>query len=147
MICECAGMMGSLFGCSLEAMVMDNDLIGAVQRSLRGIEVTEETLSYEIIERTVLGPCHFLGTEQTLSMMETEYLYPKLGDRSSVSEWQHRGSPELLTAARARVRQIMGSHYPAPLAAGVDATLRERYDIRLPRELMQAGNSRWPEVR
>ena len=60
---------------------MDNDLIGAVQRSLRGIEVNDETLSYEVIERTVLGPNHYLGAEQTLSLMQTEYLYPKLGDR------------------------------------------------------------------
>src|SRR5208337_3116265 len=121
MICECAGMMGSLFGCSLESMVMDNDLIGAVQRSLRGIEVTEETLSFDLIEQTVLGPCHFLGTAQTLAMMETEYLYPKVGDRSSLSEWQYRGSPELMTAARARVREIMGRHYPDNIAAHTDA--------------------------
>jgi trimethylamine--corrinoid protein Co-methyltransferase len=40
MICEYAGLMGSLMGCSLEAMLLEEDLIGAVQRSLRGIEVT-----------------------------------------------------------------------------------------------------------
>ena len=54
----------------------------------------------------VLGG-HYLGTAQTLSLMQTEYLYPKVGDRSSLSEWQHRGSPELLTTARARVRELV----------------------------------------
>ncbi|MGO9994824.1 MAG: trimethylamine methyltransferase family protein [Steroidobacteraceae bacterium] len=146
MICECAGMMGSLFGCSLESMVMDNDLIGAVQRSLRGIEVTEETLSFDLIEQTVLGPCHFLGTAQTLAMMETEYLYPKVGDRSSLSEWQYRGSPELMTAARARVREIMGRHYPDNIAAHTDSLLRSSYDIRLPRDVMRPNNDRWSQT-
>lgn len=146
MICECAGMMGSLMGCSLESMVMDNDLIGAVQRSLRGIEVNDETLSYDVIERTVLGPNHFLGAEQTLSLMQTEYLYPKLGDRSSLSDWEFRGSPDLLALAAQKVREIMGSHYPAHVAAGIDAELRSRYDIRLPAELMRPGNERWPRI-
>ncbi|HXQ32237.1 MAG TPA: trimethylamine methyltransferase family protein [Steroidobacteraceae bacterium] len=144
MICECAGMMGSLFGCSLESMVMDNDLLGAVQRSLRGIEVTDETLSYEIIESTVLGPCHYLGAEQTLSLMQTEYLYPRVGDRSSLSEWQYRGSPELMTAARARVREIMASHYPSIIDPARDAAIRSACDIRIPSELMRPGNGRWP---
>ena len=146
MICECAGMMGSLMGCSLESMVMDNDLIGAVQRSLRGIEVNDETLSYEVIARTVLGPNHYLGAEQTLSLMQTEYLYPKLGDRSSLADWEYRGAPDLMALAAARVREIMGSHYPVHLGAARDAALRTRYDIRLPAELMAPGNERWPRA-
>jgi trimethylamine--corrinoid protein Co-methyltransferase len=144
MICECAGMMGSLMGCSLEAMVLDNDLIGAVQRSLRGIEVNDETLSYEVIERTVLGPNHYLGAAQTLSLMQTEYLYPRLGDRSSLADWEYRGSPDLLVGAGARVRQILGSHYPQYIPPATDAALRARFDIRLPAAQMRAGNDRWP---
>ena len=146
LICECAGMMGSLFGCSLESMVMDNDLLGAIQRSLRGIEVNDETLSLEVIEQTVLGPAHYLGTAQTLSMMQTEYLYPRLADRSSLSEWEFQGSPELLVGAHRRVREIMGSHYPTPIDPARDAAIREIYDIRLPAAMMRPGNERWPEM-
>jgi trimethylamine--corrinoid protein Co-methyltransferase len=137
-------MMGSLMGCSLESMLMDNDLIGAVQRSLRGIEVNDETLSFEVIEQTVLGPAHYLGAPQTLSLMETEYLYPKIGDRTSLSEWEYRGAPELASLARERVREIMSSHYPALLESGLDARLRRDYDIRLPEAMMRPGNARWP---
>ncbi len=147
MICECAGMMGSLFGCSFESMVLDDDLIGAVQRALRGIEVDEQTLSYELIERTVLGPGHYLGAAQTLSLMQTEYLYPRLGDRTSVAEWQSRGSPELLPAARARVREILSSHYPQTIDPQIDRVVRATHDIRIGPELMRPGNARWPAGR
>ncbi len=143
MICESAGMMGSLMGCSLESMLMDNDLIGAIQRSMRGIEVSDESLSLDVIERTVLGPAHYLGAPQTLSLMESEYLYPKVGDRTSLSEWEYRGSPDLMKIARERVREIMSSHYPDTLGDGVDARVRRTFDIRLPEEMMRAGNSRW----
>ncbi len=143
MICEAAGMMGSLLGCSLEAMVLDNDMIGSVQRALRGIEVTDETLSFDVIRQTVEGPNHYLGHSQTLAMMQTEYLYPKVADRSPVSEWEVRGLPDVMVAARKRVRDIMAAHYPAYIDAAADARLRARFPIALPREAMQPGDPRW----
>jgi trimethylamine---corrinoid protein Co-methyltransferase len=147
MICECAGMMGSLMGCSLEAMVLDNDLIGAVQRSLRGIEVTEETLSYELIAATATGAGHYLGADQTLALMRSEFLYPRVGDRSSVAEWEYRGSPEILSAARERVGAILSSHYPSMISPAADAAIRARFDVRLDAGFMRAGNARWPAAR
>ena len=143
MVCESAGMMGSLLGCSLESMLLDNDLIGAVQRSLRGIEVSDDTLSLDVIEETVLGPGHFLGAGQTLALMHSEYLYPRASDRTSVAEWEYRGSPELIAATHARVREIMAQHHPATILPERDTALRNRYDIRLPREEMRRGGPRW----
>ncbi len=46
---ETAGMLGSLMACSFEAMVIDDDMIGNVMRAVRGIEVTDETLSFGAI--------------------------------------------------------------------------------------------------
>jgi trimethylamine--corrinoid protein Co-methyltransferase len=143
MIAECAGMMGSLIGCSLESMVLDNDLIGAVQRTLRGIEVTDETLSFEVIEQTVFGAGHYLGSAQTLQLMQTEYLYPKVADRLAVSEWEHRGSRDAIALAKAKVREIMASHYPAYIDPARDAAIRAAFPIRLPAEAMSRASPRW----
>ena len=41
LIYEAAGMHGSLLGFSLEGVVLDNDTIGACQRTIKGIEVAE----------------------------------------------------------------------------------------------------------
>ena len=77
MIYESAGMHASLLGFSLESLVIDNDIIGAAQRTIKGIEVSDERLSFETIRDVCLnGPGHFLGSEQTLQLMQTEYLYP-----------------------------------------------------------------------
>ena len=54
-VSESAGMMASLMGVSFESMVIDNDMLGTVMRVVRGIEVNEETLSYQAIEDTVNG--------------------------------------------------------------------------------------------
>ena len=38
---ESAGMLASLLACSLETLVIDNDLLGAVTRTIRGIEIDD----------------------------------------------------------------------------------------------------------
>ena len=136
-------MMASLMGCSFEAMVIDNDMLGTIQRMLKGVEVSDETLSFEVIKEVVRGPGHYLGHPQTLSLMESEYLYPELADRSSQAEWQDAGSADILDAARARVREILSAHYPTYIDPAADAKIRERFEIHLPQEAMRSGNGRW----
>ena len=142
-VSEVAGMLASLMGCSFEAMVIDNDMLGNVARVLRGIEVTAETLSFETIRDVVRGPGHYLGHPQTLSLMESEYLYPGISDRRPQGEWQETGRPDIVDAAGVRVREILSSHYPEHIGSVTDRKIRERFDILLPEDAMRPGNGRW----
>ena len=135
LIYESAGMLGSLMCCSFEAMVIDNDMLGAIQRSLRGIEVTDETLSFDVIKEAALGPGHFLGTQQTLKMMETEYLYPNVANRESYDQWHKSGAKTTREAAASIAREILENHFPVDVAPDLDASVRQKFDIRLPIEL------------
>ena len=137
------GIVGSLLGQSFEGMVIDNDMLGNVQRLLRGIEVTDETLSYEVIEQTVAGPGHYLGHEQTLSLMESEYLYPDVADRRTAGEWESGGREDVCELAHREVRRVLASHYPDHLHPAADAAIRARFPIRLAPEDMRPGNARW----
>ncbi len=140
MVNETAGMQASLLGFSLEAMVIDNDLIGASLRCARGIEVTDETCSVETIRSVCLdGPGHFLGTDQTLSLMQTEYVYPEIGDRTSPKEWAELDRPDILVTAARRKDAILASHFPDTIDAELDERLRASFDIKLPREYMLPG--------
>ena len=145
MVYEAAGMHASLLGFCLESLVIDNDMIGGVMRGVRGIEVTDESLSVETMRQVCEeGPGHFLGHEQTLELMQSEYVYPEVGDRSSPKEWIEKGSTDVVDKARARTHELMTSYYPQHIDPALDATIRERFDIKLPRELMLPGNARWP---
>jgi trimethylamine--corrinoid protein Co-methyltransferase len=142
-VSECNGMLGSLMALSLESLVIDNDLLGAVLRTVRGIEVNEESLSYDVIEQVVHGEGHYLRTQQTLGLMRGGYEYPALADRSTVDEWQAAGSPDIRQQAGKRVKSILSSHYPEYIDPAVDAKIRERFPILLAKEDMHAGGSRW----
>ncbi len=142
-ICEAAGMMGSLMGCSFESLFMDNEAIGMILRVARGVEVNDETLSLDIIKSTVVDPGHFLGNEQTLQHMETEYLYPTLMDRTPASAWEKEGSKDTFERSREAVREVMRTHYPNYLGGTVDKILRDRFPIRIPPADMTKEQGRW----
>ncbi len=138
LIYEAAGMHGSLLGFSLEGVVLDNDVIGACQRTIRGIEVTDDTLSLDSIRAAVIGgPGHYLGSPQTLEIMQTEYLYPEIGDRLSQKEWHEVGRPKVLDRAAEKVREVLATHYPAHIPDEVDARIRAELPVRLERSRMK----------
>ena len=132
LIYEAAGMYGSLLACSLESFVLDNDLIGAVMRATRGIEVSEETLSLDVIKDVCIdGPGHFLGHPQTMNLMRSHYFYPSLGDRSTPQEWRDGGAPDLLEQARERTRELLSQPVPRHIPDDVDRAIRRQFPIKL----------------
>ncbi|MEM6489366.1 MAG: trimethylamine methyltransferase family protein, partial [Pseudomonadota bacterium] len=130
MVYECAGMHASLLGFCFESLVLGNDLVGQALRCVRGIEVTDETVSIEVMKAVCLdGPGHYLGADQTLRLMTSEYIYPDIADRSSPKEWVERDRPDLVLAARERVRRILGAdgHQFDP---ALEAEIRRRFDVK-----------------
>lgn len=139
MVYESVGMHASLLGFCLESLLIDNDMIGAINRNVRGIEVTDETLSVDTIREVCLeGPGHFLGSEQTLSLMQTEYVYPEMATRMSPKEWNEAGKPDIVEKATARKKEILGSYFPEHIPADVDKRIRERFNVLLPEGAMRA---------
>ena len=134
---ESAGMHASLLGFCLESLLIDNDMLGSINRNVRGIEVTDETLSVEVIADVCLeGPGHFLGNPQTLDLMQKEYIYPLLGNRMSPKEWVEAGKPEIVERATAKKREILSTYFPEYIPREIDEAIRAKHDIKLPRERM-----------
>lgn len=139
MVYEAVGMHASLLGFCLESLVLGDDMLGQCQRCVRGIEVTEDSVSVETMRTVCLeGPGHYLGHGQTLGLMQTEYVYPRLGDRRSPKEWEEVGRPDLIQGAVARKREILETVFPRHIPDEVDRAIRERFPVRLPAETVKA---------
>lgn len=138
MVYESAGMHASLLGFCLEGLVLDDDLLGQCLRCVRGIEVDEDSVSVETMRQVCLsGPGHYLGHEQTLARMQTDYVYPRIGDRWSPKEWAEKGKPELLARAKAATQELLRNHFPNHIGPEVDARLRAKFPIALPASRMR----------
>ena len=137
MVYESAGMHASLLGVAYESFIVDNDMLGAVNRTVRGIEVNEDTLSIEVMRDVCIGgPTHYLGHDQTMNLMQKDYVYPEVGDRTSPKEWAEQGSTDVLQKAKIQMNEVLANHYPQHIDSETDAKLREQFPIRLPREAM-----------
>ena len=132
MVYEAAGMHASLLGFCFESLILGDDLLGQALRCVRGIEVTDETLGLDTIRSVCMGgPGHYLGSDQTLSLMETEYIYPAVADRTSPKEWVERDRPDLIETATARKDAILAKPSEAAFPADVDRAIRDRFRIHL----------------
>ncbi|MEZ5925278.1 MAG: trimethylamine methyltransferase family protein [Hyphomicrobiaceae bacterium] len=137
-----AGGYASNMGMIAESLVIDNDQIGCVLRILKGIEVSDESLSFETIGDVIRGEGHFLGHPETMKLMHSEYYYPEFADRTAIGDWEMAGKPKIEDRARKRVIEILDSNYPRYVDAAVDADIRKRFTIRLPVEAMSPGSRR-----
>ncbi|MDH3193360.1 MAG: trimethylamine methyltransferase family protein [Acidimicrobiia bacterium] len=135
---ESAGMLGSLLVYSHEMMVIDNDMLGAINRTIRGVDVSDDTLAKEVIRDTIFGAGHFLGSDQTLSVMQSEYIYPAVGDRQNPSDWQEAGSKDAKDRAHEIVRQTLSTHFPTHVSHETDDKIRATFDIKIPIEHTRA---------
>jgi trimethylamine--corrinoid protein Co-methyltransferase len=132
MVYEAAGMHASLLGFCLESLVLGDDLLGQVQRCVRGIEVSEDSVSIEAMKSVCLdGPGHYLGHPQTLNLMQTEYIYPALADRTSPKEWLENNKPDLIQKAIDRKNKLLQNKSNSMFSKDLDLMIRDRFPIHL----------------
>lgn len=122
------GMITNMNTASLEQAVIDDEIIGAAMRVLRGIEVTPDTLAEEAIDRVGSGG-HYLLDDHTVKYMRTEFFYPPLADRGTRPIWEEQGRRDMRSRAVERVDKLLNAHRPSKLNGDVDQAINARFNI------------------
>jgi trimethylamine--corrinoid protein Co-methyltransferase len=126
-----AGMLESMLAVAHEQFVIDDEIIGACCRVLRGIEVDAEHLALEVIESVGPGG-NFMTTLHTMTHMRKEY-YSGNGvtDRKSRDKWEKDGSLDTRQRAQAMARKILETARPSYIPEEIDKTIRKKFNILL----------------
>ena len=131
-IYEAAGMYSSLLGVCPESLILDNDVLGATMRAVRGVEVNEQTLGFDDLAEVCLGEKgHYLGSDHTLAVMQSEYIYPEVGNRFSPTVWEQSDKPLAIDSAIRMRDNLLANYVPSHISAAVDAEIRAKFPIRL----------------
>ncbi len=139
LITQACGMQAGLMGCSLASYAIDNEMLGAILRTLAPVEVNGETASLDEIASVVRSEGHFLGRQQTLERMESDFLYPSLADRRSPEAWEAGGALDIREAAKVKVKELLADHHPTLIDAEAAREIRARYAIHLPEEVLRGA--------
>ncbi len=108
------GYMAAGMACSLEQLVMGNEVIGMTKRFVEGITVTKETIARQIIED--VGPgSNFLMQQHTMDHFKKELWTSNLLNRQDIDAWNNAGKPSMEDRVKEEVRMITETHTPEPL--------------------------------
>ncbi|HUV89451.1 MAG TPA: trimethylamine methyltransferase family protein, partial [Anaerolineae bacterium] len=102
---------------SLEMVVMADEIIAMTRRIMRGVEVSDDTLMLDLIDR--IGPGgEFMSAIETAKRCRAEIWTPTLFDRAPWVSWEAAGALTMHDHVKARLREILATHQPPPLPAG-----------------------------
>jgi len=96
-----------------EIHVIDSEIVDAIKRTLRGIEISPQTCAREIV--TAVGPRNsYLGIKHTRKFFESEHITPAVGFKGSWEMLAKEGKNIFLENASKKVEDILRTHRPKP---------------------------------
>jgi trimethylamine--corrinoid protein Co-methyltransferase len=116
------GTMDHAMTVSLESLVIDHEICGMIDRILKGVSVTEDTIGLDLIDKVGPGG-HFLNQKHTMRHLREEHFLTKLSDRDSYEVWTEKGKRGFQEQAKEQVKKILAEHTPSPLDSAVEKEL------------------------
>jgi len=100
---------------SCEQLVIDSEMYDYVDRLIQGIDISDEKLAVELIDRVGPGG-HFMAERHTVDMLRTdEFWKPGIYSPSNYESWTAEGMPDLVKKANQKVQEMLNTHTPEPL--------------------------------
>lgn len=116
------GLNDSMF-VSMEQMLIDADVWEHVRRTWQGIEVDDDEIAMDIIEKA--GPKgQYLSLPHTFKNFRRLHM-PRYADRSSYDSWSADGKKEMYDKAHEAIEMMLAEHKPTPLPGEVSNKLRD----------------------
>jgi trimethylamine--corrinoid protein Co-methyltransferase len=106
-----------------EQIVIDDEIVAAIARLIRGEWADDDTLALDVIAKVGPGK-NFLAQRHTMAHLRTENFMPSLIDRRAFDSWAADGSKTLVDHARDKTRWILANHAVPRLEADVQKRLQ-----------------------
>jgi trimethylamine--corrinoid protein Co-methyltransferase len=105
---------------SYAEMMLDCEIFSMIQKTLQGIEVSDETLALETI--AAVGPGgNFLAQKHSRQHMRDLFM-PEFMDRRPYNEWEAKGD-DARDWALQKARTMLASHQPEPIDGSLSAEM------------------------
>jgi trimethylamine--corrinoid protein Co-methyltransferase len=113
-VLHAGGILSSYLAFSSEKLVLDDEMCGMMRRYEQGIEVSPETLAYDVIAN-VGSDGNYLMEMHTVTRCRTEFWTPALVDRTGLEAWMDTGRMRAVDRAHQRWQRLVAEHEDPPL--------------------------------
>jgi len=110
--------------CSVDMLVLGDELIGMAKRFIEGVKISQETLGRTLISSVGPGG-NFLQEQHTFDHFKKELWMPTLMTRQDYHTWQEGGGKDMATRVNEKVREISETHQIKPLPESTTAAIAE----------------------
>jgi trimethylamine--corrinoid protein Co-methyltransferase len=97
-------------------LILDDDVVGMMGRLLEGVEVSTETLAFDVIDKVGPIPGTFLTEEHTRNWWKKAQFTPKSTDSLTYQEWMEADKKDCIEYAKDRMEEILETYKPEPLS-------------------------------
>lgn len=91
---------------SLEQLVIDNEVVGMVDRMLEGIHVDDARIGVDVIKSVGPGG-NYLKHKHTREWMYREYYTPEISEKHSFADWNKNGGNDVMQRAKIDLENIL----------------------------------------
>ena len=116
------GMLEQMLTSSYESCVIDDEILGAAFRIVRGLEVNKETIALDLIKRVGIGG-EYLAEEHTARHLREVTWFPTLTNRQRWENWMAEGGTDMRQRGIEKARRILAEHRPQYLEPKLAAEL------------------------
>lgn len=116
------GYMDSAMVCSVEQLVLGNEIIGMTKRFLRGLEINAQTIARDVISKVGPGG-NYLQEEHTFQNFRRELWRPGIFTRQTYNAWHTDGAKDTNKRISEEIRQLAETHHPSSLPSKTLAAL------------------------
>jgi len=108
---------------SLDMLLMQHELIGFVERMMRGMRIDDETLALDVVKEVGVGGT-FMDQAHTVRHFREELWFPRLLDRQFYDAWSQGGATTMADRCRQEKERILADHRAEPLPDDVEKEVR-----------------------
>ena len=123
-LCHDVGYLNSGLLISLESILLGDEIISAVSSFIDGIQVNEETLALDLINK-VGSEGNFLSEEHTIRFLKQEGWYPQFLNKKHFKAWRAGGGETVNRRLEEKAHEIIEEDVP-PLISEVEAKELDR---------------------
>jgi trimethylamine---corrinoid protein Co-methyltransferase len=107
---------------SLDMLMLQNEIIGYVESSMREVSFSDEALGLDVIEEAGPGGT-FIDTMHTAEHFREELWMPKLLDRDYYQAWLDAGAQSMEDRCKAQTQATLDEHEVEPIPEDLDREL------------------------